>query len=118
MAVEQLLQKLRTLLSDLGPDLREESESPYVSLALDGLVSVMNIIRAAEVAIAAGAARVAVDAMLREHMLARMQREAALMVRLVEPPAIDLEAQLRVRQDPDNKRKARARGGMGVVPGH
>lgn len=118
MDVEQLLQKLRMLLSDLGPEPHEEGASPYVSLALDGLVSVMNIIRAAELAIAAGAARVAVDAMLREHMLARMQREAALMVRLVEQPAIDLEARLRVRQDPDNKRKARARTGVGWTPGH
>jgi hypothetical protein len=58
MDVEQLLQKLTTLLSDLGRSRGTESESPYVSLALDSLVSVMNMIRAAELTIAAGAAKV------------------------------------------------------------
>ena len=118
MDVEQLMHKLRTLLGDLGVESRTAATSPYLALATDSLVSVLNLIRAAELTVDTGAARSTVDAMLREHMLARMQREAALMVRLVEQPAIDLEAQLRVRQDPDNKRKARARGGMGVVPGH
>ena len=118
MDVEQLLQKLRTLLSDLGPESGEESESPYVSLALDSLVSVMNIIRAAEVTIAAGAAKVAVDAMLREHMLARMQREAAFMTRLAEQPAAEMEATLRERQHGKDTRKARPRPGAYPPAGH
>jgi hypothetical protein len=98
MDVEPLLHKLHTLLNELGADTREVEESPYTSLALDSLVSVLNIIRAAELTIAAGASRTTIDDMLRAHMLGRMQREAALMVRLAEQPATEMEAQLRARQ--------------------
>jgi len=98
MDVESLLHKLHTLLNELDADTREVEESPYTSLALDSLVSVLNIIRAAELTIAAGASRTTINDMLRAHMLGRMQREAALMVRLAEQPATDMEAQLRARQ--------------------
>ena len=98
MDVEPLLHKLHTLLNELGADTREVEESPYTPLALDSLVSVMNIIRAAELTIAAGASRTTVDDMVRAHMLGRMQREAALMVRLAEQPVAEMEALLRARQ--------------------
>lgn len=98
MDVESLLHKLHALLNELGGDTRDVGESPYTSLALDSLVSVMNVIRAAELAIAAGASRTTVDNMLRAHMLGRMQREAALMVRLAEQPATEMETLLRTRQ--------------------
>lgn len=98
MDVESLLYKLHALLNELGGDTREVGESPYTSLALDSIVSVMNVIRAAELAIAAGASRTTVDNMLRAHMLGRMQREAALMVRLAEQPATEMETLLRTRQ--------------------
>jgi|JI6StandDraft_1071083.scaffolds.fasta_scaffold00344_17 hypothetical protein len=98
MDVEPLLHKLHALLNELGGDTRDIGESPYTSLALDSLVSVMNVIRAAELTIAAGASRTTVDDMLRAHMLGRMQREAALMVRLAEQPAAEMEALLRSRQ--------------------
>ena len=98
MDVESLLHKLHTLLNELDADTREVEESPYTALALDSLVSVLNIIRAAELTIAAGASRTTINDMLRAHMLGRMQREAALMVRLAEQPATDMEAQLRARQ--------------------
>lgn len=98
MDVEPLLHKLHTLLNELGADTREVEESSYTPLALDSLVSVLNIIRAAELTIAAGASRTTVDDMVRAHMLGRMQREAALMGRLAEQPAAEMEAQLRARQ--------------------
>jgi len=98
MDVESLLHKLHTLLNELGADTREVEESSYTPLALDSLVSVLNIIRAAELTIAAGASRTTVDDMVRAHMLGRMQREAALMGRLAEQPAAEMEAQLRARQ--------------------
>lgn len=98
MDVEPLLHKLHTLLNELGTDSREVGESPYTPLALDSLVSVLNIIRAAELTIAAGASRAIVDDMLRAHMLGRMQREAALMGRLADQPAAEMEALLRTRQ--------------------
>ena len=98
MDVEPLLHKLHTLLNELGADTREVEESPYTPLALDSLVSVLNIIRAAELTIAAGASRTTVDDMVRAHMLGRMQREAALMGRLAEQPAAEMETQLRARQ--------------------
>jgi hypothetical protein len=98
MDVESLLHKLHTLMNELGADTRDVEESSYTPLALDSLVSVLNIIRAAELTIAAGASRTTIDDMLRAHMLGRMQREAALMVRLAEQPATEMEALLRSRQ--------------------
>lgn len=119
MDVEQLMQKLRGLLGELGADTRDADGRPYVALALDSLVSVMNTIRAAELTVAAGASRATVDTMLREHMLGRMAREAAFMGRLAEQPAAELEAMVRARQQPDGgKRKTRGPSGAGWAPGH
>ena len=98
MDVEPLLHKLNALLNELRADTEDVGASPYMPLALDSLVSVLNVIRAAELTIAAGASRTTVDDMLRAHMLGRMQREAALMGRLAEQPAAEMEALLRARQ--------------------
>ena len=98
MDVEPLLHKLHALLNELGADTENVGASPYMPLALDNLVSTLNVIRAAELTIAAGASRTTVDAMLRAHMLGRMQREAVLMGRLAEQPAAEIEAVLRGRQ--------------------
>lgn len=116
MDVEQLMQKLRGLLGELGADTRDTDESPYVALALDSLVSVMNILRAAELTVAAGALRATVDTMLREHMLGRMAREAAFMGRLAEQPAAELEAMVCARQQPSGSK--RKQSGVGWTPGH
>ncbi len=92
MDVEQLMQKLRTLLGDLGVESRTATTSPYLALATDSLVSVLNLIRAAELTVDTGAARSTVDAMLREHLLGRMQREAAFMARLGVKPYTEFVA--------------------------
>ena len=118
MDVEQLMHKLRTLLGDLGVESRTATTSPYLALATDSLVSVLNLIRAAELTVDTGAARSTVDAMLREHMLARMQREAAFMTRLAEQPATEMEATLRERQHGKDTRKARPRPGAYTPSGH
>jgi len=111
MDVESLLHKLRTLLGEIGED-PEVGASPYVPLALDSLVSVLNVIRAAKLTIAAGASRTAVDNMVRAHMLGRMQREAVFIGHLAEQPAAELEALLRARQAEPGPRKPRARTGV------
>ena len=118
MDVEQLMQKLRTLLGDLGVESRTAATSPYLALATDSLVSVLNLIRAAELTVDTGAARSTVDAMLREHLLGRMQREAAFMARLAEQPAAEMEATLRERQHGKDTRKARPRPGAYTPAGH
>ena len=120
MDVEQLMHKLRGLLGELGVNPQTAATSPYMALAADSLVSVLNLIRAAELTVDAGAARTTVDAMLREHLLGRMQREAAFMARLCEQPAIEMEATLRDRQSPSNTnaRKARPRPGAYSPSGH
>ena len=97
MDVEYLLEKLRTLLGDLGEESRAPTTSAYLALATDSLVSVLNLIRAAELPVDNGAARSTIDAMLREHLLGRMQREAAFMARLTEQPAVAMEAALHRR---------------------
>jgi hypothetical protein len=119
MDVEELMHKLRGLLSELGADTRETAERPYVALVLDSLTSAVNLVRAAELTIAAGASLATVDAMLREHMLGRMQREAVFMGRLAEQPAAKMEAMVRARREPNaRKRKARTQPGVGWAPGH
>lgn len=118
MDVEQLMHKLRTLLGDLGVEPRTAATSPYLALATDSLVSVLNLIRAAELTVDTGAARSTVDAMLREHMLARMQREAAFMTRLAEQPATEMEATLRERQHGKDNRRSRQRPGAYTPSGH
>jgi hypothetical protein len=119
MDVEELMHKLRGLLGELGADAGDSVARPYVALALDSVVSVANVIRAAELTIAAGASRATVDAMLREHMLGRMQREAVFMGRLAEQPAAKMEAMVRARREPNaRERKARTQPGVGWAPGH
>ena len=116
MDVEQLLQKLRNLLNELGVTPQPTTTSAYVALASDGAISVLNLIRAAELAVDAGASRTTIDSMLREHLLGRMQREAAFMARLAEQPAIEMEATLR-RREP-RTRKSHARTGAHTPSEH
>lgn len=120
MDVEPLMQKLRTLLGDLGVDPQPGTTSPYLALATDSLVSVLNLIRAAELTVDTGAARSTVDAMLREHLLGRMQREAAFMARLAEQPASEMESTLREQQHHKQRptRKTRPRPGAYVPSEH
>jgi hypothetical protein len=116
MDVEQLMHKLRGLLGDLGVDSPGAAESPYIALALDSVVSTLNVMRASVLTVSAGASRTTVDSMLREHLLGRMQREAAFMVRLAEQPVHELEATLQARTH--NPRKARPRPGARAPSEH
>ncbi len=121
MDVEQVMHKLKELLGDLGGDTQDIETSPYLPLALDSLVSVLNLIRAAELTIAAGASKATVDYMLRQHMLGRMQREAAFMGRLAEQPAAEMEARLRDRQPrarTSNPNGRKTRAGTSGTAGH
>ena len=115
MDVEELMHKLRGLLGERGADRGDTEARPYVALALDSLVSVANMIRAAELTIAAGASRATVDAMVREHMLGRMQREAVFMGRLAEQPAAELEAMVRAQKEPGGRKRKQP---VGWAPGH
>jgi hypothetical protein len=98
MDVEQLIAQLRAALADPETAAAVFGGSQYLPFVLDTIVSAINVIRSAETVVSGGASKFTVDEILREHLLGRMRREAALMTRLAELPVVELATYVGISQ--------------------